>query len=83
MPFLLGAPNTGLGFDDDWTHGGKNISQLMHWGTGVKYSHLSADTMRKLFLGYELWHLEGLDVFGEDSSTTSSPRSRAASWAPS
>ena len=67
VPFLLGAPNTGLGFDDDWTHGGKNISQLMHWGTGVKYSHLSAETMRELFLGYEMWHLEGFDVFGEDS----------------
>jgi hypothetical protein len=39
----------------------------MHWGTGVKYSHLSAETMRELFLGYELWHLEGFDVFGEDS----------------
>jgi hypothetical protein len=39
----------------------------MHWGTGVKYAHLPALTMRELFVGYELWHLEGFDVFGEDS----------------
>jgi hypothetical protein len=67
IPHLVGALNLGTGFDDDWTFGGKNISQLMHWGTGVKYSDIPWLTMRELFLGYELWHLEGFDVFGEDS----------------
>ena len=67
VPQLVGALNLGTGFDDDWTFGGRNISQLMHWGTGVKYSDIPWLTMRELFLGYELWHLEGFDVFGEDS----------------
>jgi hypothetical protein len=66
VPQLIGTANMGLGFDVDVAGGGKNISQLMHWGTGVKYSHLDRLTMRELFLAYELWHLEAWDVFGED-----------------
>jgi hypothetical protein len=66
VPQLVGKPNTALHFDADWELGGKNISQLMHWATGVKYSDIDKLTMRELFLAYELWHLETWDVFGED-----------------
>ena len=68
-PFLLGKPNlaTAADFDADWKFGGQNISQLMHWATGVKYSGESADAMHELFLAYEMWHLEGFDVFGQDA----------------
>src|SRR5262249_27468810 len=46
-PFLLGKPNlaTAMDFDADWKFGGQNVSQLMHWATGVKYSGQSADAM--------------------------------------
>ncbi|HEY9830852.1 MAG TPA: OmpA family protein [Stenomitos sp.] len=47
-------------------HNSINESQLMHWATGVKYSHLRRDQLRELFLAYELWHLEFWDVFGHD-----------------
>jgi hypothetical protein len=66
VPHLVGKPNTGTGADADVSGGGKNISQLMHWATGVKYSNMSQKTMREFFLAYELWHLEAWDVFGED-----------------
>jgi hypothetical protein len=66
VPHLVGKPNTGTGADVDVSGGGKNISQLMHWATGVKYSQISQKTMREFFLAYELWHLEAWDVFGED-----------------
>jgi hypothetical protein len=68
IPFLLGAPNPEKAdFDADWREGGKNISQLMHWGSGVKYAAQKPEALRELFLAYELWHLEGFDVFGQDS----------------
>jgi hypothetical protein len=63
---LLGAPNPNVAGLNADIKGGKNISQLMHWATGVKYSNLDPQTMRELFLAYELWHLEAWDVFGED-----------------
>lgn len=66
VPHLVGEANMGTGFDADVAGGGKNISQLMHWATGVKYSDLDKQTLRELFLAYELWHLEAWDVFGED-----------------
>ena len=66
VPQLVGTANMGTGFDADVAGGGKNISQLMHWATGVKYSDIDKLTMRELFLAYELWHLEAWDVFGED-----------------
>lgn len=66
VPHLIGTANMGTGFDADVAGGGKNISQLMHWGTGVKYSNVPKLDMRELFLAYELWHLEAWDVFGED-----------------
>jgi hypothetical protein len=66
VPHLVGKANTGTGADADVSGGGKNISQLMHWATGVKYSNVSQKTMREFFLAYELWHLEAWDVFGED-----------------
>lgn len=44
----------------------KNESQLMHWATGVRFSGLSRDRLRELFLGYEKFHLEQWDVFGPD-----------------
>lgn len=66
VPHLIGSANMGTGFDADVAGGGKNISQLMHWATGVKYSGVDRLTMRELFIAYELWHLEAWDVFGED-----------------
>jgi len=67
VPQLVGSPNTGTGEDADVFGGGKNISQLMHWATGVKYADKDPNTMRDLFLAYENYHLEGWDTFGEDS----------------
>jgi uncharacterized protein DUF4157/annexin-like protein len=68
VPQLIGKPNLDVtNFDADVTAGGKNISQLMHWATGVKYSNQSPEALRELFLGYEMWHLEGWEVFGQDS----------------
>jgi hypothetical protein len=67
VPFLIGKPNTSTDFDSDVREGGKNISQMMHWATGVKYSEQSIEALRELFFGYEMWHLEGFDVFGQDS----------------
>ena len=66
VPHLIGGSNTGTGADADVSGGGRNISQLMHWGTGVKYSNVDRLAMRELFIAYELWHLEAWDVFGED-----------------
>lgn len=68
VPFLLGEPNEDTSDDmADVLGGGKNISQLMHWATGAKYADLSPDALREFFLIYELWHLEGWDVFGIDA----------------
>ncbi len=68
VPFLLGVPNTSTAtLTADVVKGGKNLSQLMHWATGVKYSKESPEGMRELFLAYEKWHLEGWDVFGQDA----------------
>ena len=66
-PQLIGKPNTDVGEDADVYGGGKNISQLMHWATGVKYGDTDPQTMRDLFLAYEYYHLEGWDKFGEDA----------------
>lgn len=66
VPFLLGPENLSRAMDADVYGGGSNISQLMHWATGVKYSHIRMNDLRELFLGYELWHLEGWDGFEED-----------------
>lgn len=66
VPFLLGPDNPSRAMDADVYGGGSNISQLMHWATGVKYSDTPMNDLRELFLGYELWHLEGWDGFLED-----------------
>lgn len=66
-PQMIGKPNLDTGTDADVYGGGKNISQLMHWATGVKHAGNDAQTMRDLFLAYEMYHLEGWDKFGEDS----------------
>jgi hypothetical protein len=76
VPFLLGrrtldplncATVFNRGRDPDLqANNGINESQLMHWATGVKYSHLNRDRLRELFIAYELWHLELWDVFGHD-----------------
>jgi hypothetical protein len=66
-PFLVGDPNLRKGVDDDFGAGGRNHTNVMHWATGVKYGDLSGDAFRALFIGYELFHLEGWEVFGEDS----------------
>jgi len=67
VPFLLGPPNPSREMNDDVFEGGSNISQLMHWANGVKYSpHVEKKFLRELFFGYELWHYEGWDVFEED-----------------
>lgn len=67
IPFLVGSKNLGTGVDADVVGGGKNMSNVMHWATGVKYWSLPKDALRELFIGYEFWHLEGWDVFGEDA----------------
>ncbi len=67
IPFLVGSKNLGTGVDADVKGGGKNLSNVMHWATGVKYWYLPKAAMRELFIGYELWHLEGWDIFGEDA----------------
>ena len=68
IPFLLGKANPEImDFNADWQRGGRNISQLMHWATGVKYAKQSPEALRELFLAYEMWHLEGFDVFGQDA----------------
>ncbi|MEO8703534.1 MAG: hypothetical protein ABI867_26030 [Kofleriaceae bacterium] len=66
-PQMVGSPNTDVGADADVHGGGKNVSQLMHWGTGVKYADQDPQAMRDMFLAYEYYHLEGFDKFGEDS----------------
>jgi len=66
VPFLVGADNPATGNNDDVSGGGRNLSNVMHWATGVKYGHLPKDGLRTLFIGYELWHLEGWDTFSED-----------------
>lgn len=66
VPFLLGPYNRSRAMDAEVFGGGSNISQLMHWATGVKYSDIPMNDLRELFLGYELWQLEGWDGFLED-----------------
>jgi hypothetical protein len=66
-PFLVGDPNLRKGVNDDFGAGGRNHTNVMHWATGVKYGDLRGDAFRALFIGYELFHLEGWEVFGEDS----------------
>jgi hypothetical protein len=66
-PQMIGDANEDTGKDADVYGGGKNVSQLMHWASGVKYSEQDPSTMRDLFLAYENFHLEGWDMFGEDS----------------
>lgn len=67
VPFLVGSRNLGTGGDADVSGGGKNLSNVMHFATGVKYWHLPKNALRELFVGYEQWHLEGWDIFGEDA----------------
>ena len=67
VPQLIGNANTDTGKDADVFGGGKNISQLMHWATGVRYADKDPTVMRDLFLAYENYHLEGWDNFGQDS----------------
>jgi hypothetical protein len=66
-PQLVGSPNLETGENADVYGGGKNISQLMHWATGVKGAGNDPEAMRDVFLAYEYFHLEGWDKFGEDS----------------
>jgi len=67
VPFLLGDENYGAKELSDWQKGGKNWSNVMHWATGLKYYYLPAAALQELFVGYEYWHMEGLDRFGEDA----------------
>jgi hypothetical protein len=67
VPQMVGNPNLDTGADADVHGGGKNISQLMHWATGIKYADQDPQAMRDMFLAYEYYHLEGFDKFGEDS----------------
>jgi len=67
VPFLVGKPFENTDVDKDYVNGGKNLSQSMHWATGVRYHYLPKNAMRELFIGYEYWHMEGFDVFGEDA----------------
>ncbi len=67
VPFLVGKSYAQTDVNADYVNGGKNLSQSMHWATGVKYWYLPRNAMRELFIGYEYWHMEGFDVFGEDA----------------
>jgi hypothetical protein len=67
IPFLVGDANTSLMEDADFLGGGKNLSNVMHWATGAKYWEVPRSAFRELFIGYEYWHMEGIDVFGEDA----------------
>ena len=67
VPFLLGEENYGAKELSDWQKGGKNWSNVMHWATGLKYYYLPDAALQELFVGYEYWHMEGLDRFGEDA----------------
>lgn len=64
---MLGPKIKDNAFDVDVIKGGRNLSQLMHWATGVKYSNHDTKYVRELFISYELWHLEGWTTFGEDA----------------
>ena len=64
---LLGTPAPGATPENDFLSDGPNVSQLMHWATGVKYSGAGEDLMRAMFVGYEIFHLEGWSQFGLDS----------------
>lgn len=68
VPFLLGEdyPSRRLSADE-YVKGGRNLSNVMHWATGVKYHHFPDEALQELFLGYEYWHMEGFDTFGEDA----------------
>lgn len=67
-PFLIGKenPDTSSAWADVMG-GGKNLSQLMHWASGVKYAGQGEERLHVLFFLYEMWHLEGWDVFGQDA----------------
>lgn len=67
VPFLVGEPNTSQEENADFVGGGKNLSNVMHWATGAKYWEIPEPAFRELFIGYEYWHMEGIDVFGEDA----------------
>lgn len=68
VPFLLGEDRRAKHPDMvDFEIGGHNLSHSMHWGTGLRYHAVNPHALRDLFLGYEIWHLEGWDGFGEDS----------------
>ncbi len=64
--FLVGDNRGAVSGDDDVAGGGRNSTQVMHWATGVYYGDLPEGGMRELFIGYEYWHLEAWDIFGED-----------------
>jgi hypothetical protein len=68
VPHLLGADNLKAitDQDGDWGAGGRNLSQLMHWGTGVGGALKQADTVRDLFVAYEKFHEEGWSNLNED-----------------
>ncbi|MCH8275291.1 MAG: hypothetical protein IH851_10925 [Armatimonadetes bacterium] len=66
-PFLVGPESrVGGSYDDDVKQGGGNWTNVMHWATGIKYGNLPKNAMRELFIGYEVWHLEGWDTLAED-----------------
>ena len=66
VPHLLGDLNPSRDIDTEVDYQGRNISDLLHWATGVKYHEIDAEIMRELFVAYEEWHLEQWDVFAED-----------------
>ena len=65
--FLIGTNTVATSGSKDAEVGGRNLSQVMHWATGVRYGNLPAGAFQELFIGYEMWHMEGWDVFGEDA----------------
>jgi hypothetical protein len=67
VPFLVGEPkDASKNIEADFIKGGKNMSQLMHWATGVKQAGILPEALRELFLLYETIYMEAWDVFGQD-----------------
>jgi hypothetical protein len=69
-PMLLGTPApdavTADAFFDPWSQG-PNLTQIMHFAAGLKWSHLPGFLVQWYFVHYEQTTEEGWQIFGLDS----------------
>lgn len=68
-PYLLGTPSnvtSGSQLWDPWSQG-PNLTNIMHFATGVKYSHIPEAIIHYLFVWYERHSREGWQIFGLDA----------------